>query len=1821
MQSAEIGDNESACFETAVDGNAVSQISFYWKTDSEAGGDFLKLYVNGAVIREISGDTSWTQVEFTLGPARLNPLTNLRADHVLKWCYEKNASGASGQDRAWLDQFSLSAPSASLVDTQTALGLANAPILSGDAEWFGLQETTLLMLSASYAESGLLGHNQSACLTRSLSVTNAPAKLEFEWSVSSEENADYLKFYVDSDANDGTENYLEVRSISGDVDEEVEYVLGANAVYSLRWCYEKNASGEGGLDRARLKAEVNLLGSSVESFPSLNAISTVAETEALDLPASPPLSLTNPAPRPSDSAPTTAWFGQTETTNDGDDALQSASLLHEQSSCFEIPVTGIAELRFYWKVDSQENSDHLRFYVDNTQRAEISGNVDWRQYRRFFTGSASRSLKWCYEKDVSGASGADHGWIDQLEIFYFPTPEEALDLPSGQTVTLTRDDDLLESANWFGQRGVSSDGTDALESGAIPDDKSTCFRTEVNGPVTVSFYWKVSSEDGYDELKFYVDSTLGNDISGELDWREVIHNLSDSREYVLRWCYNKDGYGSDGEDTGWVDRLSFQAITPPTPPDTTAFSEALDLVPEQSFSSSGDFAWISQTDRSYEGMDALQSGAITHLGTSCFETSVNGPVTLSFYWKVSSESLYDELKFYVDNTIEEKINGDVDWRELLHNLPNNREYDLKWCYEKDDSVSNGEDKAWVDRLRLLPFSLPPSPSQALDLEGSGQSFNFSGDAEWISQTTESSDGIDALQSGTIGDYETSCFETNVNGPVAVSFYWKVSSDQYGDDVLKFYVDDSRRDEIKGEIDWSQESYNFFLSQSYALRWCYEKDSVPFTEGFDKGWVDRLRITPVTPVDTQNALDHDERSFSFSGNRDWFGQTQRHQDGVDALQSGEIGRGQRSCFETNIEGEAEVNFYVKLSSRQGYFSFSVDDVEVLRLEGEKDWREIERFVAGNGSHELEWCYRKGNSDDANDANLGFLNAAWIDQLRILPQQTISPAQALDFDTAGIADQNVTFSGAPWFGQSNTSYDGSDAFQSGLGAGSQRSCFETIANDPILVDFQWKVFSQEGQGLLSFYVNDQGQEEITGDTDWQATSYALEGSGERRLKWCYNGRDGDPGEADGGWVDQLRIRPFTPISPALALDSNLSLSFSGDAEWFGQPQESNDGIDALQSGSIGDGEESCFASAVTGPAVLAFHWKFSSYPFLGNLRFSIDGVEKARLNGGFVANWEEQRHILEQGREYDLQWCHNKNYVGRIFGWAWVDRVELSYFASLDEAEALDLVGIGDGSNAVTGSGEANWFGQTEESNDGIDALQSGSIGDDQTSCFEIKATGPNNIAFYWKVSSESNDSLHFYTDNILRKRISGEIDWEEHSYLLEGSGEHTLKWCYEKNASGARGLDRGWVDGLRITPFSSLSFAEALDITGYSFSSSGEANWFGQDLITNDDSDALQSGAIAINQSSCFSTTVDVDANEILMMDFSWKIDAQNQNRMAFYVNDSLDSSINGNRDWASASKILETMGQHTLKWCYEKNAEAQADPDRAWLDQLRLTLLNTSSVQTADLQGGLDNSALSFSQEAGSGNWFLQTSHSSDGSDALRSPGGLAVGQSSCFTATVPAETTDRYLSFHWRKFSGSSGNVLTFHINGNYRTSMEDGGTSWSQSLQFLEGGREHNLRWCYRRMNYSNSLGFGLVDQVRIETALDPALALDLDPSQILRFSGSGGWFGQNAIHNDGTDALQSQYIGDYQSACVETDINLNGPWDLSFYWRISSDFGDRFRFYVNGESLDRITGLRDWRRYSRSFPNPGIYALRWCYEKDDEDSYREDRAWLDQIEITPR
>jgi len=120
-----------------------------------------------------------------------------------------------------------------------------------------------------------------------------------------------------------------------------------------------------------------------------------------------------------------------------------------------------------------------------------------------------------------------------------------------------------QELSWGSEENDEGGGGDAAMSTYIEDEESSQMATTVYGEGTVTFYWKVSSEEGYDYLEFYIDGVRQDRISGEVDWHQRQYDITGSGSHYLFWQYIKDGSSEEGDDCGYVDYLQWTGATEP----------------------------------------------------------------------------------------------------------------------------------------------------------------------------------------------------------------------------------------------------------------------------------------------------------------------------------------------------------------------------------------------------------------------------------------------------------------------------------------------------------------------------------------------------------------------------------------------------------------------------------------------------------------------------------------------------------------------------------------------------------------------------------------------------------------------------------------------------------------------------------------------------------------------------------------------------------------------------------------------------------------------------------------------------------------------------------------------------------------------------------------------------------------------------------------------------------------------------------------------------------------------------------------------------------
>lgn len=193
---------------------------------------------------------------------------------------------------------------------------------------------------------------------------------------------------------------------------------------------------------------------------------------------------------------------------------------------------------------------------------------------------------------------------------------------------------------------------------------------------------------------------------------------------------------------------------PPAPPEPGFLSQALDSL-QLDFATSGS-GWVHQTGDSADGLDAAVTRPVPDNGEAVMQTTVTGPGTLSFDWRVDSEELADFLSVEVGGGVSQEISGSTDWDTVSIAIPSGPQT-IVWRYSKSGSGANGDDKGWVDRVRFLPAGPDAEAPRLQGLHLSSREANITEFSSQIAFFIKVSDDVNGFVDGVMRIFDADNF--------------------------------------------------------------------------------------------------------------------------------------------------------------------------------------------------------------------------------------------------------------------------------------------------------------------------------------------------------------------------------------------------------------------------------------------------------------------------------------------------------------------------------------------------------------------------------------------------------------------------------------------------------------------------------------------------------------------------------------------------------------------------------------------------------------------------------------------------------------------------------------------------------------------------------------------------------------------------------------------------------------------------------------------------------------------------------------------------------
>lgn len=794
------------------------------------------------------------------------------------------------------------------------------------------------------------------------------------------------------------------------------------------------------------------------------------------------------------------WFYQTNAAADGVDAAQSGALTTNQSSWMETVVAGPGQLSFTWRVSSR-STHYLRFQDNGITRAQISGETDWSRLT-YEISAGVHTLRWTYATSATAPQGANAAWVDEIA---------------------------------FDHLAVSpADGW--MASGFPGGPFSPATRTYVltnSGPASIP--WTAVADAAWISI-----SPAGGELAPGGD-AAVECRLNAAAESLPFGTYAGTLVFSNRTTGATLRRSAVLAATGP-------LCEAVDRC-DLAWTSGGTSNWFSQTNVTFDGSDAAQSGRISTNQHSWLETTVAGPVQVGFQWRVSSRTNSHYLRFQIDGVNQASISGTSNWNWRSFTVAAGV-HTLRWVFTNSTGAAQGSNAAWVDQVTLDyltatptatwypsgpaggPFANDPHEYVLTNAGPSAIAWAVVPTAEWLS--------VDP-NNGELEPGGSAVVECSLNGNVAAlppgtyagsiafsnlatggAFLRQVSLTVRDYLVVAPTYSTYFSGYAGGPFSPAAQLYAVSNSGPLAIAWAVSPTSNWVTVSPTGGLLNPGATGQVAVAINGNAgalttAVWNTTRLVFTNSTTHLAQTRTVYLEVEEplavvspawMPAGPVG------------GPFAPAAAVFVLTNRGYLPQS------WTVASSAGWLSLDAAGGTLASNAVAQVGVHLNTGAATlpvgtyPSTVLFSNqttGATIPQTLVLSVGTVfcEAIEACHLEWTSTGDSY-------WFSQTNITHDGSDAAASGPIAYGQETGLQTEVTGPGTLAFWWKVSSMADGDYLVTWIDDVPTNYVSGELDWQPQTFVL-GSGAHTLRWSYLKYSETPAGADRGWVDEISWTP--------------------------------------------------------------------------------------------------------------------------------------------------------------------------------------------------------------------------------------------------------------------------------------------------------------------------------------------------------------------------------------------------------------------------------------------------------------------------------------------------------------------------------------------------------------------------------------------------------------------------------------------------------------------------------------------------------------------------
>ncbi|MBI4708907.1 MAG: PKD domain-containing protein [Candidatus Portnoybacteria bacterium] len=494
-------------------------------------------------------------------------------------------------------------------------------------------------------------------------------------------------------------------------------------------------------------------------------------------------------------------------------ARSSTSLPYNTSglnySSIERTVSGPATISFWWKVYATQY-DAFQLLVDGNVINSINGSTAWQQII-YGIESGSHTLTWKFKKYRSGSYV---GYLDDVKVYNKGVESLGWNTYSSPAAGFT----------WGAIQYDKYTGSwSARSANALPyasPNNSSYIERQANFPdqAVLSFYWRAYAGSN-DSLKFLVDGVQIYSISGSPAWEQKTYAIP-SGTHTITWKYTRGSTSPVGDNAGYLDQV---IISGPGIVDwITNSSPNLNYTwgPTQNSKHSGSWSARSSTD-------------LPQNNVSYIKRTIDGPATLSFWWRISAGSA-DRVKLFIDSTASQPIyaiNGpDTSWQQIYYNVPSGP-HEIIWQYERYSLTKTNDNAGYLDDIQIYNKGVESSDWTT----GSSPNPNFTFSSNPSQYHTGSFSARNANQ---LPLDNTSYIQRGVNGPNTVAFWWKISGTSY--DYLRVLVDNEQKEILTTDETLAWQYITLPITTgSHVVRWEFKQGTSP--PGNSAGYLDDVQI--------------------------------------------------------------------------------------------------------------------------------------------------------------------------------------------------------------------------------------------------------------------------------------------------------------------------------------------------------------------------------------------------------------------------------------------------------------------------------------------------------------------------------------------------------------------------------------------------------------------------------------------------------------------------------------------------------------------------------------------------------------------------------------------------------------------------------------------------------------------------------------------------------------------------------------------------------------------------------------------------------------------